>query len=126
MANRKVYVRWAKDYPSPTPQLTPCRLAQTSQAGGGYGRKWTGERIQLLHIWVWEQVHGPVSRPTIVMHRCDQPLCFRYDHLIAGTMGDNMDDKVQKGRARGRYSSTLLDGTVRSGPWPPRKTVVNG
>lgn len=80
--------------------------------------------MEPLHKWVWEQINGPVPPGNIVMHKCDHPLCYRYDHLILGTMGDNMADKVLKGRARGKYSGVLLDGTVRTGPWPPRKNVL--
>lgn len=111
--NRKVYLRRLRDFPAPTPQPTPCRLAQSSLGGGGYGRHWDGTRMLKLHRWVWEQVHGPIPSGMVVMHRCDNPPCFRYDHLFLGTMSDNMADKVAKGRARGRYSKVLLDGTER-------------
>ena len=40
---------------------------------------------QLLHRWVWEQVNGPIPPGMVVMHRCDNPPCFRLDHLMLGT-----------------------------------------
>jgi hypothetical protein len=35
-----------------------------------------------------------------VCHRCDQPLCYRYDHLFLGTPAENQADMRAKGRAR--------------------------
>lgn len=34
------------------------------------------------------------------MHRCDNPPCFRYDHLLLGTHHDNNLDMLAKGRDR--------------------------
>jgi HNH endonuclease len=48
---------------------------------------------------VWEQVNGPIPEGMVVMHLCDNPPCYRYDHLRLGTNADNMADMVAKGRA---------------------------
>ena len=34
-----------------------------------------------------------------MLHRCDNPPCFRDEHLWLGTHADNMEDKRRKGRA---------------------------
>lgn len=82
---------------------TPCREWQGARTKGyghryvkGTGRK--GRRYEYIHRWVWEQINGPVPDGMIVMHRCDNPPCFRYDHLYLGTPADNMADKMSKGR----------------------------
>jgi len=39
-----------------------------------------------------------------VLHRCDNPRCCNPGHLRFGSIAQNMQDKVAKGRARGRFS----------------------
>lgn len=92
------------DYPTPTPQPTPCRLWQGALIGtGGYGVRPNGERV---HRWVWRMAYGPIPDGMQVLHHCDQPLCYRLDHLYLGTPADNMRDKVQRGRWRNQYQPT--------------------
>lgn len=50
-----------------------------------------------------------------VLHRCDNPPCVNPSHLFLGTLGENNNDRTQKGRtARGEKSnkSTLTDSQV--------------
>ena len=35
---------------------------------------------------------------------CDTPACYEVEHLLDGTHADNASDKVERGRARGRFS----------------------
>ena len=86
--------RTLADYPPPTPQPTPCRLWQ-GRTEHGYGVRADGKR---MHVWVWEQINGPVPRGKQVNHRCDNPPCYRYDHLWLGTQAENMADMTAKGR----------------------------
>lgn len=86
--------RTLRDYPAPTPQPTPCRLWQGYLGGGGYGKY----RKRMLHRWVWELAYGPIPPGMYICHRCDQPLCYRLDHLFLGTPAENTRDMVTKGR----------------------------
>lgn len=97
---RMVIRRTIKQFPPPTPQPTPCRLWQGVLAGR-YGAKHVVGRPRnrvLIHRWVWEQVHGEIPDGVKILHKCDNPTCYRYDHLFSGTQKDNIDDMVNKGR----------------------------
>lgn len=80
----------------------PCREYRGSRfARGGYGRIYTGGRQVSLHRWVVETVEGrPLEPGELVMHTCDNPPCFLYEHLRRGTDSDNQRDAVAKGRHR--------------------------
>jgi DNA invertase Pin-like site-specific DNA recombinase len=52
----------------------------------------------LIHRWVWEQINGPIPKGMVIMHTCDNPPCFLYDHLRLGTQAENMADMRAKGR----------------------------
>lgn len=100
-------VRTAKTHPAPTPQPTPCVLWQGSTfKANGYGRKWdpVRQRSILAHRWAWEYLHGPTDLD--VLHKCDNPPCFRIDHLFVGTAVDNALDMMAKGRGRGQFKPT--------------------
>jgi hypothetical protein len=94
-------VRRLRDFPTPTPQPTPCRLWQ-GPLTNGYGQRArpSGSNQQkTIHRWVMELALGKTIRPDeVVMHLCDQKLCFRFDHLRVGTRTDNIADCVAKGR----------------------------
>jgi len=84
----------------PTPQPTPCIIWRGSVDHDGYGLR-AGKRI---HRWVVETAsedqYGTVWDPSlIVMHLCDNPPCYRFDHLRIGTPGDNTRDSWAKGRS---------------------------
>jgi len=98
--------RRLKDYPPPTPQPTPCRLWQGAVDKYGYGKKkvkyaeHTGWESDKIHRWVLNQIREVRLRPDqVVLHLCDQPLCYRIDHLRVGTIAENNADMLAKGRA---------------------------
>lgn len=70
----------------------------------GYGRisvgsRGDGSRKSLLaHRASYLAFIGPIPNGMFVCHRCDTPSCINPDHLFLGTPGDNMQDKVSKGR----------------------------
>ena len=97
---RTLVLRRLVDHPPPTPQETPCRLWQGPLIAG-YGNKFIpGRGSVLMHRWVWEQINGPIPDGMWVLHRCDNRLCYRYDHLFLGTNADNARDMWNKGRGR--------------------------
>lgn len=95
--------RRADDFPPPTPQPTPCRIWQGSVDRDGYGRmkrSLDGVRSTVyVHRWVMEELLGRRLRADeVILHACDNPPCFRIDHLSVGTVQDNNADMRAKGR----------------------------
>ena len=98
-------VRTMAEFPPPTPQPTPCRLWQGAADKDGYGRMKRlmpdgSYKHKTIHRWVVEQVLGRDLKPSeFILHACDNPPCYRYDHLSVGTVQDNNADMFAKGRA---------------------------
>lgn len=87
---------------------TPCREWHGGRFPNGYGKRYLRGsrpyRTVLVHRWMWEQAYGPIPAGLYVMHLCDNPPCYRLDHLRLGTQFDNMRDMHAKGRGRRDYS----------------------
>lgn len=67
---------------------------------GRYGRVlWRGKRL-LAHRVAWTVAGGEVPDGLRVLHRCDNPICVRPEHLFLGTQADNVADMIAKGRAK--------------------------
>lgn len=84
-----------------TLMATPCREWWGPNVRG-YGVRGRGPGTRLIHRWVAEQVHGPLGPDVDVMHLCDNPPCYRYDHLRIVPTAENMRDMVTKGRSAAR------------------------
>ena len=99
----------------PTALETPCREWQGARVSNGYGHRYVkgsgrkNRRYEYIHRWVWEQVNGPVPDGMLVLHRCDNRACFRYEHLYLGTPKENSEDMVAKGRWKGSRGLAVLD-----------------
>lgn len=75
-------------------KTTGCWLWTASLYENGYGQ-FDGKRA---HRVSWELAHGPIPRGLKVLHRCDVKNCVRPSHLFLGTLSDNMQDALKKGR----------------------------
>lgn len=82
-------------------RITPAGCWEWTSActDAGYGRmSWQGhvERVHRLaaHLWLGLDLRSE----TKALHRCDNPPCFRPSHLRLGTLADNSQDMVSKGR----------------------------
>ena len=115
----KVVKRLRKDHLPPTPMPTPCVIWQGSADPQGYGRRKVlvgvvdGQRVWKpvsMHRWVIQQVLGRDLTPDeVILHLCDNPICYRYDHLKLGTVQMNNLDMLIKKR------NVLPPQTIRHG-----------
>lgn len=83
----------------------------------GYGKYYANRRAQRTHRLVYMLARGrdipayiderdipnqPNSeehtRPAVIRHRCDNPLCCRIDHLVVGTHKENTADQDERKR----------------------------
>jgi hypothetical protein len=72
----------------------------------GYGMINFGNVPRLAHRISWMISNGEIQDDMCVLHKCDNPLCVRPDHLFLGTRQANMRDMITKERqCRGEAKS---------------------
>lgn len=83
----------------PTLLETPCIEWQGATDWGGYGIRYIGGRNIRVHRLAWAEAKGPIPDGVLICHRCDNPPCFRLDHLFAGSGKSNAEDREHKKRS---------------------------
>lgn len=73
----------------------PTLLTERSRTGRGLHRTTTVARV-VLEV----ELGRVLETREQALHRCDEPLCVRPDHLFLGTARDNTRDALAKGRLR--------------------------
>ncbi|HEY1878686.1 MAG TPA: HNH endonuclease signature motif containing protein, partial [Caulobacteraceae bacterium] len=81
--------------------LTGCHIWMGWRELHGYGRMGVKGRSQMVHRVAWELANGPIPDGKIVMHTCDNRRCCNPEHLKLGTHGENLRDRLKKGRGKG-------------------------
>lgn len=82
----------------------------------GYGGFCDNYWMSRAHRYSWLLANGPIPDGLHVLHKCDNPLCVRPDHLFIGTEMENKHDCMAKGRhVRGakHACAKLTDEAVR-------------
>lgn len=78
---------------------SPCWLWRGYRDYEGYGKMTVKGCDTAIHRLVWELWFGAIPKGKCVLHRCDQPACWRPFHLFVGTVEDNNKDRSAKGRS---------------------------
>lgn len=64
---------------------------------GGYAKMTVARKGKKASHVAWFLQYGKWPEKNMC-HKCDNPLCVRWDHLFEGTHQDNSDDMARKGR----------------------------
>lgn len=82
--------------------------SKNPQTGYGQLSAWeSGKRVVLTaHRVSFKAFNGAIPEGMCVLHTCDNPACFNPAHLFIGTVKDNSEDMVRKGRWYGGDHAT--------------------
>lgn len=82
------------------PELGYCLEWTGALHKSGYGKRMYKQRSWLAHRAAWDEQVGEIPEGAFVLHRCDNRLCVRVEHLYIGNASDDMRDMVERGRQR--------------------------
>lgn len=83
--------------------MDDCIEFQGCKDKGGYGKRRIGSKNYKAHRLAYckaKNIDIKEIDGLVVMHTCDNPPCVNPNHLVVGTHGDNVADKVKKNRQK--------------------------
>ena len=91
LADLQAYGRWV-DPPAHRPEIGRCfvwpvRPTEPYGTASFHGKSWR------VHRLAYTLAHGYIMPGLQVCHRCDNPACFRIEHLKLGTAAENQRDR---------------------------------
>ena len=93
--------------------LLGCWIWRYGEGSDRYGKFWMGKPMKANRA-AYALWFRPLRDDEHALHICDVTNCCNPWHLYAGTHEDNMNDRQERGRSRGRNSKTL---TIPPKPW---------
>ena len=79
-------------------QQSGCWEWQGLTDNNGYGRFNFDGKQSSAHRFSAKYLGNSIIDKMIVCHKCDNPGCVNPDHLFVGTIQDNKNDQIRKGR----------------------------
>lgn len=83
-----------------------CWIWTGAKSGGNgreeykYGYITIDYKQKRVHRVLYELTYGVKLGDKILLHKCDNPLCVNPKHMQPGTINDNNQDAIRKGRVR--------------------------
>lgn len=75
-----------------------CWLWIGATTPGGYGKLRNKGKTYIASRAAWLAHRGAIPAGMCVLHKCDTPPCVNPDHLFIGSLADNTQDMLRKGR----------------------------
>lgn len=75
-----------------------CHPWTASVNHAGYGNFRADGKMNLAHRWAYSQFVAPLKDEEVVRHSCDNPPCQNARHLLSGSVKDNVQDMMERGR----------------------------
>jgi hypothetical protein len=75
-----------------------CWEWMANKTHNGYGQIYYNGSQRRAHRVSYEIHIGPIPSGMLICHRCDNPSCINPEHLFIGTVKDNINDCIEKGR----------------------------
>src|SRR5256885_14230568 len=63
-----------------------------------YGCFYPVDKRVYAHIFSWILANGQIPKGKHILHKCDNTICVRPDHLYIGTQLENIADRQKKNR----------------------------
>lgn len=99
----------------------------TRAKSAGYGVFRANWKLIHAHRHSWELSNGPIPKKMCVLHRCDNPSCVNPAHLFLGTMSDNTQDMIKKGRHKTQCAEVKIAAKLsRAEVLEIRSSVLSG
>lgn len=97
ISEQTLYARFTKKFLMDT--KTGCWNWTASTINSGYGVIGTGpHKVETAHRVSWRIYRGPIPNDLWVLHKCDNRRCVNPDHLYLGTIRDNAQDVMRRGK----------------------------